>query len=55
MHFGTQNDQQIVRTDETLSSIKDGWYRNVGWEYYDKFGIEHVDYGVYFICDRRYL
>ena len=51
MHFGTRNDQRIVRTDETLSVIKNGWYRNVGLVYYHEFGREQFDYGVYLICN----
>jgi hypothetical protein len=56
VHFGTQNDQQIVRTDETVSLIKTGWYRNIGcWTFYDEVGTQQLDYGVYLICDGGYL
>ena len=29
VHFGTWNDQQIVRTDETVTLIKNEWCQNV--------------------------
>lgn len=55
MHFGTQNNKQIVLTDKMMSSITNEWYRNVGWVYFGGFGIEQFDYGVYLICDGWYL
>ncbi len=29
VHFGTRNDQHMVGTDETVSLICTGWYKNV--------------------------
>ncbi len=55
VHFGTRNDQQIVRTDETVHLIRTGWYRNVKWEYFDASGNIKEDYGIYLICDEGYL
>ena len=55
VHFGTRNDQQIVRTDETVILIKNEWYRNVCWNYFDESREEKSDYGVYFICDGGYM
>lgn len=55
VHFGTQNDQHIVRTDETVSLIRTGWYKIFMWEYFDEFGNEQVDYGIYLICNGGYL
>jgi hypothetical protein len=51
VHFGTRNDQQIVHSDETVTLIKTGQYRNVEWVYYDKFGKSQSDHGVNFICN----
>jgi hypothetical protein len=55
IHFGTRNDQQIVRSDDTVSLITSGWYHDLEWKYFDEYGNECVEYGVYFICDGGYL
>jgi hypothetical protein len=48
-HFGTQNNKQLVRTDETIQLIRNGWYRNVEWKWYNEDGIERDDMGVYLV------
>ena len=55
VHFGTRNDQHIIRTDETVSLICTGWYKNIKWSCYDGFGNLHEDCGIYLICDGGYL
>ena len=55
VHFGTRNDQHIVRSDETVNLIRSGWYRDIEWKFFDAEGKELVDHGVYFICDGGYL
>ncbi|KAL9182591.1 hypothetical protein ACHAXT_013243 [Thalassiosira profunda] len=51
VQFGTRNDKHIVRLDETVDKICNGWYNTVEWEYYDVQGRVHTDVGVYLICD----
>ncbi|KAL9182044.1 hypothetical protein ACHAXT_012387 [Thalassiosira profunda] len=55
VQFGTRNDKHIVRLDETVDKICNGWYNTVEWEYYDVQGRVHTDVGVYLICDGGYL
>ena len=55
VHFGTRNNQDIFQTDETVSQICKGWYKNVGWHYFDELGNDQEDYGIYLICDGGYL
>ena len=43
-HFGTRNDKQIVRTDETVRLIREDWYRNVEWTSWNINGEEEVNF-----------
>jgi hypothetical protein len=54
-HFCTRNDKQIVLSDETIQLIKNGWYKNIQWKWYDEYGNEGNNIGLYFICDRGNL
>ena len=55
VHFGTRNDQHIVRTDETVNLVCTGWYKNVKWNCVDEFGNDQEDCGIYLISDGSYL
>ncbi len=55
IQFGTRNDQHIVKIDENVAKIRDGWYNTVEWEYYDAYGNKFKAVGVYLICDGGYL
>ena len=54
-HFGTRNNKQIVRTDDTINLVRTGWYSEVKFNLFDKNGQVTEDTGVYFICDGGYL
>lgn len=55
IHFGTRNDQHIVRIDDNVTAIRRGWYKEVEWEYKDIHGRTQCAKGVYLICDGGYL
>ncbi len=55
IQFGTRNDQHIVKIDENVQRIRDGWYKTVKWQYFDEEGNVKHGTGVYLICDGGYL
>ena len=55
IQFGTRNDQHIVKLDENVDRIKNGWYKDVCWNRFDTNGNVHRSRGVYLICDGGYL
>ena len=55
VQFGTRNDQHIVKLDETVAKVRDGWYNTVEWDFHDAQGNMHTAVGVYLICDGGYL
>lgn len=55
VQFGTRNDKHIVKIDENVTKIRDGWYSTVEWEYFDAHGGRHKAVGIYLICDGGYL
>jgi hypothetical protein len=55
IQYGTRNDQHIVKLDDNVSKIKNGWYQDVRWSYYDIDGNEKRSFGIYLICDGGYL
>ena len=55
VQFGTRNDKHIVKIDENVTSIRDGWYSTVEWEYLDAHGVRRTAVGIYLICDGGYL
>ena len=40
VHFGTQNDQYIMKIDKVTQQIRNGWYKNYQWSYFDEAGKE---------------
>ena len=54
-HFGTRNDKQIVRSDETIKLLRNSWYRDVEWMLFDDQGNTKDKTGVYLICDGGYI
>ena len=53
--FGSRNDKHIVRLDDTVTSLRKDWYKNVVWRHYDLHGNLSQSHGVYLICDGGYL
>ncbi|KAL7530316.1 hypothetical protein ACHAXR_004880 [Thalassiosira sp. AJA248-18] len=53
VQFGTRNDKHkhIVRLDKNVAMIRDGWYKDVEWTYYDKEGNLRRAVGIYLIVD----
>jgi hypothetical protein len=45
-HFGTRNDKQIVRVDNTIQLVRNGWYRDVAWKWCDEYGNEETSVGI---------
>jgi hypothetical protein len=54
-HFGTRNDKQIVRSDETVQLLRNSWYQSVEWTLFDEQGNSSEEEGVYLICDGGYI
>lgn len=55
VHFDTCNNQQLIRTDETVYLICIRWYRNVWCHYFDLFSNEGEDCGISLTCEGGYL
>jgi len=54
-HFGHRNDLDIVKTDGNVRIIQTGFFQNVMWDYYDKYGFTLSARGTYLICNNGYL
>jgi hypothetical protein len=52
--FGTRNDKEIVKVDTNVHLLCTGWFKDVRWSYYNKYGGVQEDRGVYFICNNGY-
>lgn len=52
--FGSRNDKGIVKDDVNVKFIRDGWYKDVVWTYYEADGTVKEVRGVYLICDGGY-
>lgn len=55
VQFGTRNDKHIVKIDENVTRIRDGWYSDVEWAYLNAHGVRLTTKGIYLICDGGYL
>ncbi|KAL7454130.1 hypothetical protein ACHAXS_000322 [Conticribra weissflogii] len=55
VQFGTRNDKHIVKIDENVAKIRDGWFSQVQWEYNDMHDNVMTETGVYLICNGGYL
>ena len=55
IYFGTRNDKHIVKCDNNVTKIRDGWYSLVPWNYHDKDGNVKEAVGIYLIRDGGYL
>lgn len=53
--FGTQNDKHIVKLDDNVAAVRDEWYSDVDWQYFDEYGIVRTEKGLYLICDKGYI
>ena len=53
--FGTKNDKDIVKTDPNVKKIRNGWFKDIWWQYYDADGSVKTERGMYLICDNAYL
>ena len=52
--FGSRNDKEIVKEDPNVHLVRNGWFKDVKWNYYDTDGQIREDRGVYLICDNGY-
>ena len=53
--FGSNNDKHIVKIDTNVAEIRNGWFKDVWWRYYDRDGTIRHERGAYLICDNGYL
>jgi len=53
--FGSNNDKHIVKIDENIRQLSDGWLSQVEWAYYAEDGSVSASKGVYLICDNGYI
>jgi hypothetical protein len=53
--FGSNNDKHIVKVDENIRVINEGWLSQVKWNYYAEDGSVSTSTGVYVICDNGYI
>ena len=54
-HFGSQNDKHIVKIDNNIRVVTEGWLLKVNWKYYSQDGSVCSTTGAYLICDNGYI
>jgi hypothetical protein len=53
--FGSNNDKHIVKVDENIHLLSEGWLSWVKWAYYAEDRTVSTSTGVYVICDNGYI
>ena len=53
--FGSNNDKHIVKIDDNIRLLNEGWLSQVEWQYYAKDESIASSTGVYVICDNGYI
>jgi len=53
--FGSNNDKHIVKIDDNIRLLNEGWLSQVEWQYYVKDESISSSTGVYVICDNGYI
>jgi hypothetical protein len=53
--FGSNNDKHIVKIDDNIHLLSEGWLSRVEWKYYAQDETVSLSTGVYVICDNGYI
>ena len=53
--FGSNNDKHIVKIDDNIRLLNEGWLSQVEWQYYAEDESISSSTGVYVICDNGYI
>ncbi len=53
--FGSNNDKHIIKIDDNIRLLNEGWLLKVEWNYYAQDGSVSSSTGVYVICDNGYI